>query len=58
MSAVAGFWLIVKSKENYHKNGKVVKKITPPPKKIVSKIEGKKDIDRDNFIKFSWSWIL
>ncbi len=47
-----------KSKENGNNTDKHVKKITPPPKKIVSKIEEKKDIERDNFIKFSWSWIL
>ena len=47
-----------KSKENDHTNDKVVKKKPPSPTKIVSKIEEKKDIDRDNFIKFSWSWIL
>tara|TARA_B100001094_G_scaffold227899_2_gene222443 strand:- start:892 stop:1083 length:192 start_codon:yes stop_codon:yes gene_type:complete len=42
----------IKKKDN--KNDKDVKKMTSIP----NKIEEKKDIERDNFIKFSWSWIL
>ena len=47
-------FLMSNKKNIKKKDNKYVKKITVIP----NKIEEKKDIDRDNFIKFSWSWIL